>query len=209
MQEPVKEENAVWSFIQVIVKSMTIAQQPDETMTDYIKRFKQNRDFFKGVIKSDFMTGWLGDQPEYIALNGTLNQDADQTAMKNATVLPVVCHTSSCTLLTLRSMDHLRQALKLSSILGTISGPRTPMPRPSYSLITYGTMPMRWPRKKSAQSRAASLLCPGCSRCQWSHMQLLWCQGTHQSQMSQAAHFTTRQVAQAQGEEGPCSSRSR
>ena len=84
MQEPVKEENAVWSFIQVNIKSMTIAQQPDESMTDYIKRFKQNRDFFKGVIKSDFMTGWLGDQPEYIALDGTVNQDADQTAMKNA-----------------------------------------------------------------------------------------------------------------------------
>ena len=61
MQEPVKEENAVWSFhSRSIVKSLTIAQQPDETMTDYIKRFKQNRDFFKGVIKSDFMTGWLG-----------------------------------------------------------------------------------------------------------------------------------------------------
>ena len=82
MQEPILEQDPVYSLIQSIENALKIAQQDGESLSDYTKRFKQNRDFLKGQLGDTWLDTWVEKQPEYVILVGHADQAALQAAMK-------------------------------------------------------------------------------------------------------------------------------
>ena len=85
MQEPILEQDPMWSLIKSIIKSLSITQHESENLSDYTKRFKQNRDFMKGLLGDSWLDNWVERQPEYVELAGNDDQAALEAAMKACT----------------------------------------------------------------------------------------------------------------------------
>ena len=177
MQEPIKEQDPMWSLIKSLIKSMSITQQDNETMTEYTKRFKQNRDFMKGLIGGRLVDHWVESQPEYIALAGTATQVQDQEEMKETTFArmsaSLMMHSAKAS-----KYGSLVEGLDTQYNLGNDQWPKTT--DAAAKLLSNHKLDTTSGdnRKSLAQPRAATfaqktrdtsnLIC-----------QLLWCQGTH------------------------------
>ena len=78
MHDPVRAKYPYASLVEAIIRAVTIRQQENEGLLDYVKRFKQQRDILKSQIGSEFLYKFVENTPEYRALT----TDDEKTQMK-------------------------------------------------------------------------------------------------------------------------------
>ena len=65
MHDPIRAKYPFASLIEALTRWLNMKQHQDESLVDYIKRFKQNRDIVKSHLGTDFLDNFMSQTTEY------------------------------------------------------------------------------------------------------------------------------------------------